>query len=144
MRHDHARAIGDLGEFDAKLGGVAVVACVSVFVGDLFAVTKATVREFLLDTWLPAVKPTLRTSTYEGYKRIVETRIVSRIGDLRLQRLSPADLQRLYAELLEDGKLNGKVDGKRVGLSAKSVLELHRDGIRSSGTGSTARPTGHP
>jgi integrase len=71
------------------------------------------------------VRPTLRPSTYEGYKRIVDTRIVPRIGDLRLQRLSPADLQRLYAELLEDGKLNAKVDGKRVGLSPKSVRNVH-------------------
>ena len=44
--------------------------------------------------------PSLRPSTYEGYKLDVR-RVCDRIGERRLQSLTPAILNRLYGELGE-------------------------------------------
>ena len=48
----------------------------------------------------PAMGPSLRASTYEGYMLDVR-RVVDRIGERRLQSLTPAILNRLYGELGE-------------------------------------------
>lgn len=83
--------------------------------------TTMTLAEYLRDQWLPAVKPPkLRRTTWVGYRRIVETRIAPRIGGVRLQEVNPTHLNRLYADMLE----NGRVD-RTGGLSLKSVRETH-------------------
>jgi len=66
--------------------------------------TKQTVREYLLDTWLPAVEIRLRNSTLVGYRVIVEHQVLPRIGAVPLARLTPADLNTMYAELARNGR----------------------------------------
>jgi hypothetical protein len=61
---------------------------------------KLTVRVFLEDEWLPAMGPSLRTSTFESYELNVR-RVADRIGEQRLQSLTPVMLNRLYAALGE-------------------------------------------
>lgn len=61
---------------------------------------KVTVRAFLEDEWLPAMAPSLRPSTYESYKLNVR-RVVERVGERRLQSITPAMLTRLYGALGE-------------------------------------------
>jgi integrase len=68
--------------------------------GEHVSPDKVTVRAFLEDEWLPAMGPSLRPSTYEGYKLDVR-RVTERIGERRLQSLTPAMLTRLYGELGE-------------------------------------------
>jgi integrase len=89
--------------------------------GAYVAPTKQTVGEFLTATWLPAIRATLRPSTFDSYKRIVDTRLVPKLGSTRLQRLSPPEVNRLYNDLLEGGRLN--TADKR--LSPKSVRNVH-------------------
>ncbi|MBO4823255.1 MAG: site-specific integrase [Clostridia bacterium] len=62
------------------------------------------------------IKPSSKTRTYERYKQIVNMHIVSKIGDYELNDITPALLQNLVAELLNNGN-------KRTftGLSANSV-----------------------
>lgn len=62
------------------------------------------------------VKPSSKTRTYERYKQIVNMHIVNKIGDYELNDITPAFLQNLVAELLNNGN-------KRTftGLSANSV-----------------------
>lgn len=62
---------------------------------------KLTVAEFLADEWLPAMRASLRPLTFESYTMIVRSRIVPEIGTVRLQRLTPATLNALYATLGE-------------------------------------------
>jgi integrase len=83
--------------------------------------TKQTVGEFLDEAWLPAIRSTVRASTFDSYRRVIEGRILPRIGGIRLQALSASDLNRLYADLLESGKKNGR----RGGLSPRSVRYVH-------------------
>jgi integrase len=89
-------------------------------------------ERFLVDKWLPAIKTTIRESTWAGYEGHVRLHIVPRLGHLRLDEIGPAELNGFYAELLESGKVSG-----RGGLSPGSVRHVHvaihralRDAVR--------------
>src|SRR5215216_4472445 len=73
---------------------------------------KVTVREFF-DRWLESVAPTLRPSTARRYRDVARLHIVGVIGNLRLAKLTPGDVQRLYADRLT------------AGLSPTSVHHIH-------------------
>lgn len=81
---------------------------------------RITVGEWL-DTWLEQyVKPTVRITTYENYEMFIRVHIKPFLGHVTLQKLRPNQLQRLYNEKQE----NGRVDGKG-GLSARSIRIMH-------------------
>jgi integrase/predicted RNA-binding Zn-ribbon protein involved in translation (DUF1610 family) len=82
--------------------------------------TKITVRNFLLDEWLPAVKGTLRPTTFASYTMLAQQHIIPRLGSLQLQKLNAAAINALYAYLLEEGRV--RTQG---GLSASSVRRVH-------------------
>ncbi len=79
--------------------------------------SKMTVAEFLIEKWLPGLS--VRPSTRSSYEQIVEKQLVPRIGNHKLEELDAADLNRLYAELLTNGRKDG------AGLSLKSVRNTH-------------------
>ncbi len=60
---------------------------------------KLTVREFF-ERWLAAVAPSIRPVTVRRYRDLIRLHIAGVIGDLKLAKLTPADLQALYATLL--------------------------------------------
>jgi integrase len=66
--------------------------------GEYVTPSKLTVAGFLEDEWLPAARSSLRPSTFTSYKLNVR-RVTERLGSTPLQRLSPAALNQLYAEL---------------------------------------------
>jgi integrase len=82
--------------------------------------TTVTVREFLQKEWLPAIRATIRSTTYRSYVQHVECHIVPHIGNLKLEKLSGATINALYAKLAQSGKANG-----RSGLSALSIRHVH-------------------
>ena len=84
------------------------------------APTKASVREYLTDEWLPAVKGTIRPSTFNSYVQHVECHIVPHIGSVKLQKLSGSQVNALYATLAESGKKDG-----RSGLSPQTIHHVH-------------------
>jgi integrase len=84
------------------------------------APTKASVREYLTKEWLPAVKATIRPSTYNSYVQHVECHIVPHLGTVKLQKLSGSQVNALYAKLAESGKKDGKK-----GLSAMTIHHVH-------------------
>jgi integrase len=60
--------------------------------------------ESYLARWLEDVaKPTIRTSTFEGYERKVRRHVLPHVGRLALAKLGPRDLSELYAKLLANG-----------------------------------------
>jgi integrase len=61
---------------------------------------KLTVIGYLEDEWLPAIRATVRPLTYKTYQLNVR-RVMSYIGSIRLQQLTPAMLNRMYGELGE-------------------------------------------
>jgi integrase len=88
---------------------------------------------FLVEEWLPAVRPPrVRPSTWASYRMLVERHIVPAIGGVVLQRLTPAHLTAFYRALLDGGRRQG-----RGGLASKTVRNVHgvlhaalRDAVR--------------
>jgi integrase len=80
---------------------------------------KVTVERFLWQTWLPAIKTTVRTSTYLSYQSHLRHHICPYIGDKRLDRIDGSVLNELYATLLERGRQDGTC------LSAATVRRVH-------------------
>ncbi len=79
----------------------------------------STMAGFMSTTWL-ATKTTLTHATRNRYQWMIDHNIAPRIGQLRLDTLRRADLDACYADLIANG---GR---RRQGLSAKTVLEIHR------------------
>ena len=86
--------------------------------------------EYTLGTWLQTwyelyAKPHLRFSTAEYYRRGIELHITPRIGDIPLKKLTGRDLQWLYKDLQERGRLREAQKGKQPGLSDSTIRGIH-------------------
>jgi hypothetical protein len=79
-----------------------------------------TVAVYLTQRWLPSKQLTLRASTWDSYRRNINLHVIPRIGRIPLRHLRPDHLERLYAELLDDGRASGVG-----GLENKTVVEIH-------------------
>ena len=58
---------------------------------------------FLVERWLPSAAATLRPGTLSLYETLVRVHVVPSLGARRLQGLTGADLNRLYAQLAAAG-----------------------------------------
>jgi len=81
--------------------------------------TKETVAQFFT-AWLAGAGASVRASTLRGYQLLVAAHVLPRLGPVRLQNLSVAQLNALYADLLVSGRRDGKG-----GLSPASVKLIH-------------------
>jgi hypothetical protein len=82
--------------------------------GTLVQPSRRTVASFLVEEWLPAVRMAgLRDSTWASYRMNVEKHLVPGLGAIELQRLSPAQLNAFYRELLTKGAATGPADWRR-------------------------------
>jgi hypothetical protein len=77
--------------------------------------SRQTLADFLSD-WLTAIEPTVRTSTFDSYKRNVRLHVVARIGSVRLNKVDAGVLNGLYALLLASGRRG----------SSRRALATHR------------------
>jgi hypothetical protein len=82
--------------------------------------SKLSVKTFLVDHWLPAIESGLRKSTVQGYRSAITNYVLPRLGETRLQALTPDQLNAFYGELLKTGRKDGKS-----GLSPKTVHNIH-------------------
>lgn len=56
--------------------------------------------DFLSDEWLPAIRPTIKHSTWDSYRRNLMGHVLPQLGQVPLSKITPRDLNALYAELL--------------------------------------------
>lgn len=75
---------------------------------------------YLRDVWLPAIRTRVRPSTLSSYESHVANQLEPRLGTLALDRLGPERLNSFYADLLEDGRADGKG-----GLGPATVRRVH-------------------
>jgi integrase len=75
--------------------------------------SKLTLGAFLRDTWLPAVRASVRASTHDSYTRMVDRHVVPALGGTTVQALTPPKLNAFYADLLASG------------LAPKTVRNVH-------------------
>ena len=96
--------------------------------------TKETVAEFF-EEWLVAIRPTLKATTWNGYRSKVRNHIVPYLGEMRLTRVDGGTLNKLYAQLLEGGRRRPSRTGR--GYSPAVVAraaELRRLGMTLQAT----------
>jgi integrase len=88
--------------------------------GTYVAPSRRTVAGFLVEDWLPAVRPSLRPSTFSSYRMMIEKHLAPRLGDLPLQQLTAPRLNAAYASMLAAGRRRGEG-----GLSPRTVRYGH-------------------
>ncbi len=86
--------------------------------------------EYTVATWLRSwyeiyAKPNIRISTANRYQLMVEQYTIPRIGSIKLTKLTSHDLQKLYKELMENGRIARKSGHGNPGLSSTTVRSLH-------------------
>lgn len=81
--------------------------------------TKETVAGFMR-RWLPSAKARMRPSTWAFYDMLTEKHIIPALGGAKLQRLTVAELNAFYADLLDHGRRDGTG-----GLSPRTVGHIH-------------------
>ena len=79
---------------------------------------RQTLAEYL-DEWLASVKASLAPATWASYELMLSKWVIPRIGRRQLVTLTPAHLNKCYAELLESGGRDGTP------LSPRSVRYAH-------------------
>lgn len=104
--------------------------------------------EHTVATWLKMwyelyAKPNVRTATANRYQLIIDTYTVPRIGNIKLKKMTTRHLQKLYNELLENGRIHvGKNQSK--GLSTTTVRSVtcapRRSGPGSKRTAHSPKP----
>lgn len=88
--------------------------------GTFVSPSQQTFGAFLEEEWLPAIRSTIRPSTYSSYSMLVSKHVSPALGKEKLQALTPGKLNALYSFLLSNGRSDG-----RGGLSAKTVRNIH-------------------
>jgi integrase len=107
--------------FATKREAVAAMSALQAEVGDgtYVEASRLTVGEYLVD-WLKLAKLRLRPGSHDACAIHVNSYIVPRLGDLRLQSLSARRVKQFYAELSVNGQIRGVG-----GLSEKSIHNIH-------------------
>ena len=89
--------------------------------GGVFAKPQKLTVATYLDAWLAAMTTAgRRPTTLHGYRRHIEAHVIPALGDHQLQLLTALDLDRLYADLIANGRKNGNG-----GLSPRTVRYIH-------------------
>ena len=86
--------------------------------------------EYTLAEWLRVwfelcAKPNIRPSTAGYYRRAMEEYTIPRIGTIKLNKLTSREIQKLYKDLLENGRTRNQQRKKKPGLSGSTVRGVH-------------------
>ena len=102
-------------------------------------------REYLQKEWLPAIRATIRPTTYRSYVQHVDCHIVPHIGTVKLEKLSGATINALYAKLAQSGKAQRQEAASRRSPSATCTPSCTgHSRTPSGGAGSRATPSRPP
>ncbi len=99
---------------------------------------RVTVGRFL-EQWLGAERPGLRAGTWRRYEQLARLHVQPELGSVRLVRLCPADLQRLYAKCLAHGLSSTTVHHVH-GLLHRALGQATRWGLVSRNVASLVDP----
>ena len=111
--------------------------------------TKASVREYLTKEWLPAVKATIRPTTYRSYEQHVMCHIAPHVGSVKLAKLTGQPGQPPLREARRD-RQEGWQDGPlcphhppRAHLPAQGLQGRGQVGTAAEEPGRRRRPAEH-
>ncbi len=92
---------------------------------DLLRSDEYTVAQWLQLWYELYAKPNIRPSTADYYRRCIELHTVPYIGEIKLNKLNARDIQKLYNDLQDKGRLRAEQRGKQPGLSNSTVRGIH-------------------
>lgn len=92
---------------------------------DLSKAKEYTVAEWLKIWYDLYAKPNIRTSTADRYRLMIDSYTVPRIGKIKLKKLTGRELQKLYKDLTEHGRIRTKSGKGNPGLSTTTVRSVH-------------------
>ena len=70
-------------------------------------------------------KPSLREASAENYHNYIENHIIPHIGEIKLNKLTPLDIQRMYNETKTSGRVQRYKDMKDLSVSNRLILGMH-------------------
>lgn len=70
-------------------------------------------------------KPGIRESTAKYYQMFLDQHILPKLGDIKLEKLQTMDIQKLYNDLKEHGRVRKELKQKAPGLSASYIRGMH-------------------
>ena len=79
-----------------------------------------TVEGFVHGRWAKAIRGEVAEAGWRNYVTVLDSYGLPRIGSVLLTRLTTADIEAMYRELLVSGRMNGE------GLAATTVVQVHR------------------
>ena len=91
---------------------------------DIVRSDEYTVGEWLRLWYELYAKPNIRPTTADSYHRGIESHVIPRIGEIKLNQLTSRDIQRMYKDLQENGRLR-KSKKQQNGLSNATVRGIH-------------------
>jgi integrase len=100
--------------------------------------TERTVREFLVP-WLEAERQRIRPSTWRQREQYVRTYMLPAIGKTKLAKLSPTDVERMTAGMVERGLSPRTAATCRV-ILRRALADAQRDGLVHRNSAALARP----
>ncbi|HEX6444684.1 MAG TPA: tyrosine-type recombinase/integrase [Streptosporangiales bacterium] len=74
--------------------------------------SKRTVKEFLLDEWLPAVRRSTKPTTWTNWQTYATSYVVPKLGAVQLQKLTAPQIVALYEHLLTAGRIKRDTDSE--------------------------------
>lgn len=85
--------------------------------------------DYTVGSWLRSwydlyAQPNIRTATADKYRLFIEEYVTPRIGHIKLAKLTARDLQKLYKELAEHGRVRPDKQGSYA-LSSTTVRSVH-------------------
>ena len=105
--------------------------------GELVRPTRSTLGEYLT-LWLEGRRADLRPTTWYGYRKVVEARIMPDIGNAKLSALDTASLEAWYGRLIADG-LSAKTVANTAGVLSVALGDAVRLGKLRHNPASSAR-----
>ena len=135
---------GFLTKREAELGLAKAVGAIAS--GTHIEASRLLVDDFLASQWLPAIRPTVRATTFMSYEGHIENHLIPALGRIPLQQLTASHINALYAKLLVENKKGrakevvkdgGKEEERKTPLSPATVRRIHatlhralRDAVR--------------
>jgi site-specific recombinase XerD len=90
-------------------------------------VTKASMpMEVHLKQWLELTRPSLRESTYEGYAIMVNIYLIPRLGHIRLDGLSPEQINDTWVRMRTDGISESTIEHCHSRLATALIYAMKR------------------
>ena len=114
-----------LGRTQAEVKSKLSVAIAESQQMDVTRTGEYTVAEWLRLWFELYAKPNIRPSTAGYYRRAMEEYTIPRIGTTKLNKLTSREIQKLYKDLLENGRTREQQRKKQPGLSGSTVRGVH-------------------